>query len=189
MMMSKSLWKWMIGPVLLALLLSACGSQIAPTKSVVPTATTEQAQFSDPFAYCAAVGTIDASDERYVGPAVPESVTQDLRKKAGIGDDAPADWVAAGTVWRCMDGRVWACFVGANLPCSEKADTSSTPQPEMEDFCRANTNADSIPLAVTGRATIYEWRCVDGAPQVVRQLLTPDAQGFLSDFWYELSPQ
>jgi hypothetical protein len=154
---------------------------------LAPTPTGPAATYTDPFVYCAAVGTIDAPDERYVGPVAPEGVIEGLRKKAGIAEDAPDDWVAAGTVWRCMDGKVWACFVGANLPCSEKADTSSTPRPEMEEFCSANPNADTIPAAVTGRATIYEWRCVDGTPQIVRQVFTPDAQGFLSDFWYQLS--
>jgi hypothetical protein len=154
-----------------------------------PMPTVPAPTFTDPFNYCAAVGTIDAPDERYAGLAVPEAIIEGLREKAEIGDEAPAGWVAALTVWRCMDGEVWACFVGANLPCSEKADTSSTPQPEMEDFCNANPNTEVIPAAVTGRATVYEWRCVDTAPQVVTQLLEPDALGFLSDFWYELSPR
>jgi hypothetical protein len=35
-----------------------------------------QARFSDPFAYCAAVGTIDAPDARYTGPKVPEVVAR-----------------------------------------------------------------------------------------------------------------
>ena len=153
----------------------------------VPTPIGPAASYADPFAYCAAVGTIDTPDEPYVGVAAPEAIIKDLREKAGIADDAPNDWVAAGTVWRCMDGDVWACFVGANLPCSEKADTSSTPRPEMEEFCEANPNADTIPAAVTGRATVYEWRCMDGTPQVVKQVLTPDAQGFPSEFWYQLS--
>ena len=180
-MINKRLLEWTTIVVVLAFLPTACAGQV--------TAPTGQSQFSDPFEYCAAVGTVDGPDERYVGPAAPEAVIEDLREKAEIGEDAPADWVAAGTVWRCMDGKVWACFVGANLPCSEKADTSSTPRPEMVDFCTANPNADAIPAAVTGRATIYEWRCADGTPEVVRQLLEPDAQGFPSEFWYELSSQ
>ena len=153
----------------------------------VPTPTGPASSYVDPFAYCAAAGTIDTPDEPYVGPAAPEVVIEDLREKADISEDAPDDWVAAGTVWRCMNGDVWACFVGANLPCSERADTSTTPRPEMEEFCDANPNADAIPAAVTGRATVYEWRCVDGIPQVVKQVLTPDARDFLSEFWYQLS--
>jgi hypothetical protein len=185
MMIGKQLPKWMTGFVLVAFLSSACASQIAPTDTVVPTATPTQTQFSDPFLYCAAIGTIDAPDARYVGPAVPEAIVKGLRAKAGIADDAPDNWVAAGTVWRCMDGHVWACFVGANLPCS-KVNTSSTPQAEMDDFCKTNPKADNIPAAVTGHETIYDWRCVDGTPQVVKQRFTPDAQGFASNFWYEL---
>lgn len=177
----KQLTKWLLGLALLATLLSAC------TAKTSPTATPEQTQFSDPFAYCTAVGDVDAPDARYTGPAVPDQIVKDLRKKAEIADDAPAEWVNAGTVWRCMDGRVWACFVGANLPCSEKADVSATPQPELNDFCKANPQADVIPEAVTGRATVYEWRCADGAPQTVKQFLTPDARGFLSNFWYEMA--
>ena len=154
---------------------------------LVLTPTGSTGSYTDPFAYCAAVGTMDAPDERYAGPAAPEAVIEGLRAKAGIAEDAPDDWVAPGTVWRCMDGDVWACFVGANLPCSAKADTSTTPRPEMEDFCSENPDADFIPAAVTGRATVYEWRCDGATPEVVQQLVTPDAQGFPSDIWFELT--
>lgn len=178
--------KWMLGFVFLTPLLTACTPQTAPKSTVIPTATKNPAHFADPFLYCATIGTIDAPDERYVGPAAPESVTQDLRKHAGIAEDAPSDWVAAGTVWRCMDNKVWACFVGANLPCLEKADTHATPSPQVLEFCKTNPKADPIPATVTGRATIYNWRCVDGTPQALKQhSLTPDAQGFLSNYWYE----
>jgi hypothetical protein len=40
-----------------------------------------------------------------------------------------------------------------------------------------------------GRATVYEWACQDGKPEVVRQVFSVDAQGYLADFWYELSPE
>ncbi len=182
----KHLGKWLIG-LMLAVILSAC--QAAPTAGpgvASPTTASTQAQFSDPFAYCEAVGDIDVPDARYIGTAVPDEIVQDLRKKAGIATDVPSEWVTAGTVWRCMDRQVWACFVGANLPCSEKADVSSTPQPTLNDFCKSNPQADAIPASVTGRATIYDWRCSDGAPQVVRQLVTPDARGFPADFWYPI---
>ncbi|MDI6773594.1 MAG: hypothetical protein QME77_13560 [bacterium] len=185
MMSGKQLLKWMTGPLIVVFLLSACASRSARTDTVVPTATPEQTQLSDPFLYCAAIGTIDAPDARYIGPAVPGAVIESLRKKAGIADAAPDAAVAAGTVWRCKDGHVWACFVGANLPCS-KANTSSTPQPEMIDFCRKNPKADNIPAAVTGHETIYDWRCVGSTPRVIKQRFTQDAQGFVSDFWYEL---
>jgi hypothetical protein len=36
---------------------------------------------------------------------------------------------------------------------------------------------------------VYEWKCADGQPQVVRQLFQTDPQEYLADFWYELTPQ
>jgi probable phosphoglycerate mutase len=49
-------------------------------------------------------------------------------------------------------------------------------------------HAEVIPAAVTGRATVFEWKCDNGKPSVVKQVFTPDEQGFLKDFWYRLTP-
>ena len=165
----------------LAILVSAC-STTAPTSTRVG-----QSRFDDPFDYCAAVGTIDAPDARYTGPKVPDAIIKNLRKKPVIPSDTPTEWVANGTVWRCMDGKVWACFIGANIPCTAKANTSQTPTPEMVNFCKEQPNADVIPASVTGRETVYEWCCKNGTPKVVKQVFKPDARGFISDFWYEIS--
>jgi len=188
----RKLLKWVIGSTsLAALLLSACGAPQAtavPTAVASPSPATEQGQFTDPFAYCAAVSTMDTPDARYTGPETPEAVVKGLRKVLETPDDVPMEPFVAGTFWRCMDGKVWACFVGANLPCTEKADTSRTPTPDMADFCQANPSSDFIPAYVTGRATVYEWRCTNGAPEIVKQIVEPDAQGFQSNIWYEISP-
>jgi len=188
----RKLLKWVIGSTsLAALLLSACGAPQAtavPTAVASPSPATEQGQFTDPFAYCAAVSTMDTPDARYTGPETPEAVVKGLRKVLETPDDVPMEPFVAGTFWRCMDGKVWACFVGANLPCTEKADTSRTPTPDMADFCKANPTSDFIPAYITGRATVYEWRCTNGVPEIVKQIVEPDAQGFQSNIWYEISP-
>ena len=57
----------------------------------------------------------------------------------------------------------------------------------MKEFCTANPAAEVIPAAVTGRATVYEWKCNEGQPEVVRQVFQVDPQGFLADFWYALT--
>jgi len=124
----------------------------------------------------------------YTGPAMPDSVVKALVQQGVVSADAPADF-QKNAVWRCVDGQVWACHRGANLPCQEKADTSQEPTAEMKDFCTAQPSADVIPAAVTGRATVYEWKCTDGKPAVVRQVVKADAQGFLADYWYQLTPQ
>jgi hypothetical protein len=151
-----------------------------------PTDSAEQAQFTDPFAYCAAVGTADTPDERYAGPELPETIVEGLTELGLVSADTPPE-IVKNAVWRCMDGKVLVCHFGANIPCMEKADTSRTPTSEMEDFCQANPASDVIPAAVTGRATVYEWRCTKGVPEIVKEAFKPDARGFLSDFWYEIN--
>lgn len=151
------------------------------------TATAEaQSSYSDPFAYCAAVGTIDTPDERYVGLKIPDSIVQAMIAQGIVSADAPPAF-QQNAIWRCMNNNVWVCHFGANLPCLAKADTSQVPNPAMEDFCKTNPTAEGIPAAVTGRATVYEWKCNAGKPERGRQVLQIDSQGYLADFWYELT--
>jgi hypothetical protein len=144
-------------------------------------------RFTDPFAYCAAVGTIDAPDARWAGPAVPRSIAAGLAAAFGQRADAAVAPFERGTTWRCMDGAVYACNVGANLPCHDKADTSRTPTGAMRDFCREQADADFIPAYVTGRATIYAWRCRDGAPAIEREVEGADARGFVAGVWHRIA--
>ena len=161
-----------------------------PTTAPTPPASTQAAvqsgSYSDPFAYCAAVGTVDTPDVRYTGPRMPDAVAQGLRKASGASADAPAEMFTTGAYWRCMDGKVYACTVGANLPCDSKANTDKTPtQPEI-DFCQANLTSDFIPAAVTGHDTIYEWICKAGQPQAGKQVFQVDKQGYIVEIWYAI---
>ena len=142
---------------------------------------------ADPFAYCATVGTIDVPDTLWTGPKTPDAVVRGLMKAMGLPPDAPADPIAQSTFWRCMNNKVYACTVGANIPCQEKADASKTPSAAMNDFCKANPASAFIPAVVTGRATVYEWKCVNGKPEVAKELFKPDARGFIAEFWYEVA--
>jgi hypothetical protein len=173
--------------------LMACAPQAVPQGSMTSAASPaagpgQPATFSDPFAYCAAFGTIDAPDSRYTGPKVPEAVAQGLKKAFGAPADAPLEPFLHNTFWRCMNGQVYACTVGANLPCQERADVSRRPTQGMTTFCQNNPHAEVIPAFVTGRATVYAWQCTSGVPEVAQQFARPDAQGFLSNIWYAISP-
>jgi len=180
--------------VLLTLVgLMACASQAAPPVNIIPAGSPapgsrQQATFTDPFAYCTALGTIDAPDSRYTGPKVPDVVAQGLKKAFGAPADAPLEPFLHNTFWRCMGGRVYACTVGANMPCQERADVSREPNQGLANFCTDHPHADVIPAVATGRATVYEWKCVNGVPEVARQFAQPDARGFLSNIWYAISP-
>ncbi len=145
--------------------------------------------YTDPFAYCAAVGTIDAPDARYTGPQVPDVVVQGLQAALQRPADTAPGGLRTGSSWRCMEGQVYACWTGANLPCQEQANTSQTPTTAMADYCRANADAAMIPGFVTGGSTIYEWRCQNGVATPGRQVWQVDARGFIADIWHAISPE
>lgn len=144
--------------------------------------------FTDPFAYCAAVGTVDIPDARYTGLKIPDSVALGLNAALNLPEGTPAPPITQNSFWRCMDGKVYACTVGANLPCMDKANTDRTPTDEINQYCQENSNSDFIPMAVTGHNTLYEWSCRDGKPEVGKQLSEVDARGFLMNIWYEIQP-
>ncbi len=145
--------------------------------------------YDSPFAYCKAVGTIDSPGKEYTGPPVPESIAKALKKAWGSPDSAPLDTFIQGTYWRCMDGEVYACNVGANLPCDEKADVSREPTDGMKDYCKENSGSDFIPMYVTGHSTVYEWKCDGVTPVAGKQFADVDKQGYQKDIWYKINPE
>lgn len=155
--------------------------------SAAPAATTAES-FDDPFTYCAAVDTIDQPDARYTGEKTPEDLVEKLMQATGASADAPVDVFSQGTFWRCMDKKVYACFVGANLPCESKANTSQEPTAEMNDYCAANPATDSVPAAVTGHDTIYSWACENGKAVTDQQVFHVDERGYIQEIWHELAP-
>lgn len=156
--------------------------------AAVPASSSAEERFDDPFAYCRAVGTIDAPDARYRGPALPESVVRGLAKAFGAPPDAPLAPFERGTSWRCMDGGVYACNVGANLPCSEKPEPDPAPTDAMRGYCADNPDADFIPMYVTGHATLYEWSCADKDPRRGKRIAELDARGYIASMWHRIPP-
>ena len=55
---------------------------------------------------------------------------------------------------RRADGQVKACFVGANIPAETKADLGETPNEGMVAFGKENPDAEVVPPAAAGRATV-----------------------------------
>lgn len=164
---------WLIG---LALLVGSGYPALA-------SATADGQTYTDPFAYCAAVGTVDSPDARWAGSPVPVAVARGLARALNV---PMGEHFQKGTYWRCMGGQVYACTVGANIPCLSPANTSRTPTPGMIAYCQTNSNADFIPMYVRDRANIYDWRCQGGHPVITRQINQPDARGYLKNFWYRI---
>lgn len=167
---------WLLGLITLTACSAAAG-------------TTAPETFSDPFAYCAAVGQIDKPDARYTGPQMTDALFQDYLKAAGL--NASTEYPEAFkkmTIWRCMSHKVYACNFGANIPCDSKANTDKTPTQAMLDFCKSNPGSDFIPMAVTGHNVIYDWHCVNGVPEIANQISTVDEAGYQSNFWVAVEP-
>ncbi len=160
---------------LMALIMGACA--------------TKPETYSDPFAYCAAVGQIDTPDARYMGPKMSDDLFKDylVAQKLDVNTKYP-DQFKQMTIWRCMNGKVYACNFGANIPCDSKANTDKNPTQAIIDFCKQNQDVDFVPMAVTGHNVIYSWRCVKGAPELGNAIDTVDAAGYQSSFWVELQP-
>jgi hypothetical protein len=160
----------------------------APAASQAQAAATTPAPtgLADPFTYCATVGTIDKPDNRYTGQALPDNLIKAMVAQQMVGEDLPQLREPGFVSWRCMDKKVYACVVGANLPCEEKADTSTEPNAGMIDFCKSEPDSDIIPAAAAGRVTIYDWSCKKGVPVKGEQVTTVDAQGYPADYWEEV---
>lgn len=189
--MKKNLTRFM--QVLLMLLIagvSACSSSTSLRNNTAPAPTAALAQetYDNPFAYCAAVGTVDTPDARYTGPKISEEIVNGYKTAAGLeASTEPMDMFMKTTIWRCMDHQVYACNFGANLPCDSKANVSKTPSPTLEEYCKTNPDAEFIPMSETGHDTIYGWHCVKDRPEVFEQLGEVDAAGFLAQIWYPIS--
>jgi len=110
---------------------------------------------TDIFAYCAGVGTADK-------PVL--------------------DTAHPGNYWRCMDGAVYICTVGANIPCDTKADRAKH-NVGADSYCRENPDAAIVPAYATGHRTIYEWRCKRGVAAPGRFIARLDRRGFRTDLW------
>jgi hypothetical protein len=82
---------------------------------------------------------------------------------------------------RCVGAALIGCVVGANLDCF-KADTRRA-LPGATAWCRDNPNAETVPMAATCHATIYEWSCKKGRAVAGKALVKVDPQGFIADNW------
>lgn len=100
--------------------------------------------------------------------------------------DVTAQDVQTLTVARCMGGHVYACFVGANLPC-EKADLS-TSQPAISKWCKTNPQSDFVPAFITGHETAYTWQCHNGQASITAPTDSLDARGFFKAYWQQVGP-
>jgi hypothetical protein len=85
--------------------------------------------------------------------------------------------------WRCMDGEVYVCARGANIPCDAKADRATLNR-GAANYCRENPNAAEVPAYAVGHRTVYLWKCVAGRAERGPNVGATDRRDFRTDFWH-----
>ena len=158
------------GLVTAGLVVAAACFGVAPQRAVAQTESVR--------AHCAQVGEDDRTR-----PLRSELVA-DARRLFEIGPDLSTEFVVTSTVTRCMNGKVWLCYVGANLACG-KADVSRN-SAGAAAYCRQNPDSTDVPMSATGHATVYSWKCVGTKATIDQQLERVDPRGFVADNWKEL---
>jgi len=97
--------------------------------------------------------------------------------KGGVSDPLFRDQAA----FRCMDGKLYACFTGANLPCGKISTVRENAA--VERYCAAAGTTDFVPLYVSGHDSAYSYRCEGGHAAVSAEQWTLDKRGFAAKLW------
>ena len=134
----------------------------------------------DPFQFCKATRTVDNSgpdgemdDRRYVGPKIPSSVS-----RAFSSDNV---------VWRCMNGHVYGCYLGASgRACQRWSKAKPSPTPSIRKFCATVPDSD-VPNAAND--TSWSWVCVGKTPVLDKSVAAPilDERGYMVESWKRIS--
>ncbi|TPI12657.1 hypothetical protein FJW06_15810 [Mesorhizobium sp. B4-1-3] len=83
--------------------------------------------------------------------------------------------------YRCMNGKVLVCFVGANLPCAKM--NTARANPGADEFCKTNPNDDAVPAFATGHDAVYSYKCQSGKATVAGKSWQLDKRGFAKTLW------
>jgi hypothetical protein len=141
-------------------------------------------QFGNTGAYHAAVNLVTCP------PGVPADGTRPVPASlaraviAAFGVRMRQAEVTRTGVVRCAKGVVFACLTGANLNCG-KADARRSSIGGTA-WCKDHADADFIPQAATGNATVYYWRCEGDLAVPERQVQAIDAWGYAAGNWRAL---
>jgi len=141
--------------------------------------------YHDPFSFCRAVKSADSSgegsvqDRRYQGLDLPRKVLSTLRTQYPRMDE--------NGVWRCMGGKVYACYLGASGRACMKTRIVRKPTAVVRGYCAQYPNTD-VPNAAND--TFAEWICRGTKPILDTRCPQPalDPRGYLKSSWLEVRP-
>lgn len=162
---------------LLTIAAVACGATLAAGHAYA-------AGPNDPARACAQVVNDDTVHD--YDPALHDAFVRAFHRLFPQGQGGPSDDLLQRQAhYRCMAGKLYACFIGANLPCSRL--NTDRDNPGASAFCEDNADADVVPMAATGHDTAYSYRCRDGHAEVTGPTFKLDVRGFAADLWTKLN--
>jgi hypothetical protein len=124
--------------------------------------------------YCRAHPDEDFPAKAFYGPKFQFGMTP--REVARHGANA----------WRCADGRVWICHIGADGRACNRLNPDPAPAQPVREFCTANPGADFVPMVVVGDSATT-WRCRGATPEPL-DAERLDKRGFITKAWRPLRP-
>ncbi|PWE75476.1 hypothetical protein XF30_00650 [Bradyrhizobium sp. SUTN9-2] len=138
------------------------------------------------FEHCASVRNDD--NVRNYEPTLREPTVKAFKKLfPDAGAEPDPSTFATQAQYRCMDGRVTVCFIGANLPCV-KINTAKD-NPGADAFCRNTPDDAPVAAYATGHESAYSFKCRAGRAVVDRQTWKLDKRGFAEKIWTTLPRQ
>ena len=75
----------------------------------------------------------------------------------------------AASTARCVPSAMWARI----FPVTRRLTRAVRRALGIAQFCGQNPDAPVVPMVVTGRTTVYEWRCAAGVPVIEREFASP----------------
>jgi hypothetical protein len=138
---------------------------------------------ADPDDLCARVGNDDRV--RPYEPSLRPDFVRAYKRlfptaRGGLSDTR----LRARAFFRCMDGKLVACFAEATLPCGPI--NQSRFSAAADAFCRDLMQARDVPREVSGFDSQFLFHCVEGRAEVSGSVWVLDRRGFAKDLWTPL---
>jgi hypothetical protein len=151
------------------------GATIAAAEFVAPVTLAHAA--SDGQMLCMGKETID--DVR----PIPQSLAAFAKKL--YGEETTYGDPASTTVYRCMHNVAYICQVGNGFSCDRP---SRNPYNSgVQRYCRQHPGSGFVPMATSGRGTVYIWKCV-GKHAAIKTVEKTDERGFRAGYWTAVLP-
>lgn len=169
----------------IVLLLSGCVSHVSE-ENLRPSAVPEKIiirESPDPWEQCRLPGNKSSKVTM-----LNEIGNKELQMRAAIRlEIQPTEAESTIIAQRCMNGGLYVCNATMYVQCMDPVDFDSEPNEDMVMICSdPELEGVTLPPAVVGRNSAYEWQCTDGEPVITAQVLFGDADGYNENIWFEI---